>query len=246
MASFSVVNNIASVNAQANLVGTQMGLNKALTDAMPRLFPATIDLTAMGIADAAPLVLSKVSALWSVSIALVAAIVLVLVLSFKRIVPKLSAGINLAVGGAMLAALNTASEYGFGAIIAALPGFKTLSAAMGHAISHPLLNEAITTTTLAGVTGSASGGMSIALAAMGQTYLQQATALGIPPEVLHRVASMASGGMDSLPHNGAVITLLAVTGLTHREAYGDIFAITLTKTAAVFFVILVYYTTGLV
>jgi H+/gluconate symporter-like permease len=65
-------------------------------------------------------------------------------------------------------------------------------------------------------------------------------------EVLHRVASMASGGMDTLPHNGAVITLLAVTGLTHRQSYGDIFAITCIKTAAVFFVILVYYTTGLV
>jgi H+/gluconate symporter-like permease len=48
---------------------------------------------------------------------------------------------------------------------------------------------------------------------------------------------MASGGMDTLPHNGAVITLLAVTGLTHRQAYKDVFVITLTKTAAVFVVI---------
>jgi H+/gluconate symporter-like permease len=63
--------------------------------------------------------------------------------------------------------------------------------------------------------------------------------------VLHRVASMASGGMDTLPHNGAVITLLAVTGLTHRQSYGDIFAITCTKTAAVFVVIGFYYLTGI-
>lgn len=81
-----------------------------------------------------------------------------------------------------------------------------------------MVNEAITVTTLAGITGSASGGMSIALAAMADTFIQTANAAGIPLEVLHRVASMASGGMDTLPHNGAVITLLAVTGLTHKTS----------------------------
>ena len=87
---------------------------------------------------------------------------------------------------------------------------------------------------LAGITGSASGGLSIALEAMGRHYLEAARAQGVGPELLHRVAAMASGGMDTLPHNGAVITLLAIAGLTHRQAYADIFAITLIKTAAVF------------
>jgi H+/gluconate symporter-like permease len=87
--------------------------------------------------------------------------------------------------------------------------------------------------------------VSIALAAMADTFITNAQAAGIPLEVLHRIASMASGGMDTLPHNGAVITLLAVTGLTHREAYKDIFVITLTKTAAVFVVIAVFYLTGI-
>jgi len=95
------------------------------------------------------------------------------------------------------------------------------------------------------VTGSASGGMSIALAAAADRFIAAAQAAHIPLDVLHRVASMASGGMDTLPHNGAVITLLAVTGLTHREAYKDIFVITLTKTAAVFVVIAVFYLTGI-
>ena len=72
---------------------------------------------------------------------------------------------------------------------------------------------------------------------MSETFIQAANAAHIPLEVLHRVASMASGGMDTLPHNGAVITLLAVTGLTHRTSYRDIFAVTLIKTAAVFVVI---------
>jgi H+/gluconate symporter-like permease len=87
--------------------------------------------------------------------------------------------------------------------------------------------------------------MSIALAAMAETFIANAQAAGIPLEVFHRVASMASGGMDTLPHNGAVITLLAVTGLTHRDSYRDIFAVTLVKTTAVFVVIAFYYLTGI-
>jgi len=108
------------------------------------------------------------------------------------------------------------------------------------------VNEAVTVTALAGITGSASGGMGIALAAMADTFIANAHAAGIPLEVMHRVAAMASGGMDTLPHNGAVITLLAVTGLTHRQSYRDIFAITVIKTLAVLVVIATYYLTGVV
>jgi H+/gluconate symporter-like permease len=140
--------------------------------------------------------------------------------------------------------MNTASEYGFGGVIALLPGFTLIAEAL-RAIPNPLVNTAVTVTVLAGITGSASGGMSIALAAMADSFIATAQAANIPLDVLHRVAAMASGGMDTLPHNGAVITLLAVTGLTHRQAYKDIFMITLTKTAAVFVVIGVYYLTGL-
>ena len=148
-----------------------------------------------------------------------------------------------AVSGALLASMNTASEYGFGAVIAALPGFLVISDAL-KSVPNPLLNEAVTVTTLAGITGSASGGLSIALAAMAEQFTAAAQSAGIPLEVMHRVASMASGGMDTLPHNGAVITVLAVTGLTHRQSYKDIFAITCIKSLAVFFVIAVYYATG--
>ena len=111
--------------------------------------------------------------------------------------------------------MNTASEYGFGGVIAALPGFLVVSDAL-KSIPNPLVNAAVSVSSLAGITGSASGGMSIALAAMSDTFIKGAEAAHIPMEVLHRVVAMASGGMDTLPHNGAVITLLAVTGLTHR------------------------------
>jgi H+/gluconate symporter-like permease len=141
--------------------------------------------------------------------------------------------------------MNTASEYGFGAVIAALPGFLVVRDALAR-IPNPLVNAALSVNILAGITGSASGGMGIALAAMSQQFIAAANAHGIPLEVLHRVSAMASGGMDTLPHNGAVITLLAVTGLTHRQSYKDIFAITCIKTSAVFVVIAIFYLTGLV
>ena len=187
----------------------------------------------------------KVVAIWAVEAALILGILTVMVFAGKTVMQRFAEGSKTAVAGALLASLNTASEYGFGAVIAALPGFLYVAHALGS-IPNPLLNEAITVTSLAGITGSASGGLSIALAAMSQQFIQAAHAAGIPLEVFARVASMASGGMDTLPHNGAVITLLAVTGLSHRQSYKDIFAITVLKTMAVFFVIAVYYATGIV
>jgi len=187
---------------------------------------------------------AAVAAIWAVEGALLLGILTVFVFAWRPVLAKFADGSKAAVAGALLASLNTASEYGFGGIIALLPGFALIAGAL-EAIPNPLINEAISVTVLAGITGSASGGMSIALAAMADTFIAGAEAAKIPLEVLHRVASMESGGMDRLPHNGSVITLLAVTGLTHREAYKDIFVITLTKTAAVFFVIGVYYLTGI-
>jgi len=222
-------------------------MNKALTAAIPRLYGETYSFIPAVVGQAAPVTqeISKVAALWAVEGALLAGILTVLVFAWKPVVRKFAEGSKSAITGALLASMNTASEYGFGAVIAALPGFLVVADAL-KAIPHPLINQAITVTSLAGITGSASGGLSIALAAMAETFLQNAHAAGIPPEVLHRVASMASGGMDTLPHNGAVITLLTVTGLTHRQSYGDIFVITCIKTAAVFVVIGAYLLTGLV
>ncbi|CAD6529548.1 hypothetical protein LMG27952_02317 [Paraburkholderia hiiakae] len=187
----------------------------------------------------------QVVAIWAVQGALLAGIVLVIVTAFGRVKDRFADGTKAAVGGALLASMNTASEYGFGGVIAALPGFIVVSDAL-KSIPNPLVNAAVSVSALAGITGSASGGMSIALAAMSDLFIKSAQAAHIPMEVLHRVVAMASGGMDTLPHNGAVITLLAVTGLTHRQSYRDIFAVTVIKTLAVFFVIAVYYATGIV
>ena len=198
-----------------------------------------------GITTPVTTTVKTVTAIWAVQAALLLGILFVVVTAFKRVAQRFAEGSKAAVGGALLAAMNTASEYGFGGVIAALPGFIVVGNAL-KSIPDPLVNAAVSVSSLAGITGSASGGMSIALAAMSDLFIASAAAAQIPLEVLHRVVAMASGGMDTLPHNGAVITLLAVTGLTHREAYRDIFAVTLIKTAAVFVVIAVYYGFGVV
>ena len=217
-------------------------VNFWLSGWLPSRYGVSYDLAAAGITGSAPIDPSKLTGVWSVECALAAAILFVLAVWFtKSGAGALTAPIHTAIGGAMLATLNTASEYGFGAVIAALPGFAAISAWLSGSVHDPLLNVAITTNVLAGITGSASGGMSIALTAMAQTYIRDAAAAGIPNEVVHRVAAMASGGMDTLPHNGAIITLLAITGMTHRRAYKDIFVLTGLKTATAFFVIGSYY-----
>jgi H+/gluconate symporter-like permease len=219
-------------------------MNKIFTLLIPRLYGATLSTSLPGLAKPVVMQVSSVAAIWAVEGALLIGILTVVVFAFRQLKERFAEGSKAAVAGALLASINTASEYGFGAVIAALPGFLKLADGL-KVIPGVLFNEAVTVTALAGITGSASGGMSIALATMADRFAAAANSAGIPLEVLHRIAAMASGGMDTLPHNGAVITLLAVTGLTHRVAYRDIFAITLLKTAAVALAICVFYVTGI-
>lgn len=218
--------------------------NKVFTSLIQQHYGATHITELPGLAKPITTQISSVAAVWAVEGALLLGIITVVIFAFARIKSRFADGSKAAVAGALLAAMNTASEYGFGGVIAALPGFLIIADSL-KAIPGVLVNEAVTVTALAGITGSASGGMSIALATMADSFIAGADAAGIPLEVLHRIASMASGGMDTLPHNGAVITLLAVTGLTHRDSYKDIFVVTLIKTAAVFVAIAVYSTTGI-
>ncbi|HET9652946.1 MAG TPA: GntP family permease [Usitatibacter sp.] len=218
-------------------------MNKVFTIVIPQFYGATYSAELPGLAHPVVTQVGSVTAIWAVEGALLLGILAVVVFAFRPLKERFAEGSKSAVAGALLASINTASEYGFGGVIAALPGFLLVAKGL-QAIPGVLPNEAITVTALAGITGSASGGMSIALATMAERFIAAANATGIPLEVLHRIASMASGGMDTLPHNGAVITLLAVTGLTHKQAYRDVFAITLVKTAAVGVAIGVFYLTG--
>lgn len=203
---------------------------------------------AMNIPLMVPAVKNVVS-IWSLIISLVCGIILAVLIGVKRL-PQggLAKVLNLGTVGSLLAIMNTASEVGYGNVIASLPGFKTIANAMLsiHIGNSPLISEAVTVTSIAGITGSASGGMSIALDLMAKQWLEWANAIGMSPDVLHRIASMASGGLDTLPHNGAVITLLAVCGLTHKQAYPDIFVMTIIKTIMAFVAIAIHSATGII
>ena len=188
---------------------------------------------------------------WSLIIALVVGTAAAMAIGYKSM-PKgmtMAKAINAGAIGSLLAIMNTSSEVGYGNVIASLPGFKTIADfLLGVKIGgSPLVSEAMTVNILAGITGSASGGMSIALGAMAKPWLEWAAQVNLDPQMLHRIASLACGGLDSLPHNGAVITLLAVCGLTHKESYIDIGVTTVAITVFMsFFMILFHAITGLV
>ncbi|WP_373816992.1 GntP family permease, partial [Neisseria dentiae] len=168
---------------------------------------------------------SAVSGLWAIIVALLAGC-LMLVFANMKYWRNLKKSVNDGAMGSLLPIFNTASEVGYGSVIATLAGFVILRDFMvGLSPNNPLISEAIVINVMAGITGSASGGMSIVLNVMGETYMQMAQQFGISPELMHRVASIASGGLDALPHNGAVITMLAICGLTHKESYLDIFIV---------------------
>lgn len=168
--------------------------------------------------------LSAVAGLWSIIVALVIAIVFIIVVHWSRW-RNVTESLNAGTMGSLLPIFNTASEVGYGNVIASLPAFLVVKDAVLGVSQNPLISEAVAVNVLAGITGSASGGMSIALSTLGAKYLELANAIGISPELLHRVAVMSSGCFDSLPHNGAVITLLGICRLTHKQSYFDIFMV---------------------
>jgi H+/gluconate symporter-like permease len=166
--------------------------------------------------------IDAVRGIWAIIVALVVAILFILATSWRAI-GDVRKSVNDGTMGSLLPIFNTASEVGYGAVIASLPAFFAIREVVLNAGGgDPVISLAVAVNVLAGITGSASGGMSIALQTLGATYAEMAQAAGISPEILHRVSALASGGFDSLPHNGAVITLLAICGLTHRESYADI------------------------
>ncbi|WP_296582763.1 GntP family permease [Xanthobacter sp.] len=165
--------------------------------------------------------LSAVGGVWSVIVALAAAIVTCIIINFTS-VPELRATMTAGANASVLPILSVASLVGFGAIVAALPAFTDVRNFVLDIEGGPLVSLAVATNILAALTGSASGGLTIALDALGPTYMKIAHEIGMDPSLMHRVAVIGSGTLDSLPHNGAVVTLLSVCGVTHKEGYLDI------------------------
>ena len=165
--------------------------------------------------------LSAVAGVWAVAVALAVATAILVAVNFSRLT-ALRASMDAGANASVLPVLSVASLVGFGAVVAALPAFAMVRDAVLSIGGGPLVSLAAATNVLAALTGSASGGLTIALDALGDTYMAIAAEHGIDPALLHRVAVIGAGTLDSLPHNGAVVTLLAVCGSTHRESYRDI------------------------
>lgn len=168
--------------------------------------------------------LKMVASNWAIIVALFSSILFLLVTHFKKL--NIMKCLNIGAIDSLAPIFNTGSVVGYGAVINGLAGFSIIR---DHVLTlssgNPLISSSFVTGILSGITGSASGAMSISLEILGTKYLEMANATGINPEILHRVVSMASASLNMMPHNGALITLLAICGLTHRDSYKDLFVI---------------------
>ncbi|KKY02900.1 transporter [Paraclostridium benzoelyticum] len=166
--------------------------------------------------------LSNVSGTWSVIIAIVLADLFIILTNYKNI-KNLKSVLDIGVSNSFRPLLNSSAIVGYGSVVKSLAVFSVIQTFIFGISSNPIISEALSVNLICGLTASASGGLGISLDALAPTYLQMSHALNISPEILHRIASLSSGGLDTLPHNGAVITTLAICGLTHKESYKDIF-----------------------
>ena len=166
--------------------------------------------------------LDNVSGTWSVIISIVISILFIVITNFKKI-SNLNKILNEGISNSFLPLLSSSAIVGYGSVIKSLPVFITLQSMILNTSSNPIVSEALSVNVICGITASASGGLTITLDALSSTFITLSQSLNISPEIMHRIASLASGGLDTLPHNGAVITTLAICGLTHKDSYKDIF-----------------------
>ena len=192
----------------------------------------------------------KVQAIWSISVALIISSVAAAYIGRKRFMRKKEnflQTINFGAASSCAAVLNVASGFAFGSVLVLMPGFipiKEILIAIADTAG-PLVSAVVTTNVMCGVTGSASGGLTIALSLLGDTWAQMAAAQGISMDALHRIVSIASVGIDPVPHCGALVTLFAICGLTHKEAYFDIVVLMGMKFFVPFLCVLFYMLTGI-
>lgn len=161
------------------------------------------------------------SGTWSVLLGMLVSILFIIVSNFGRIKEKLQDGLKTSAIESLTPLVNSCAVVGFGSVVKVLPIFAVVSGAVLGLSAIPLLSEVISVNLLCAMTASASGGLSAALEVMGDTFLQS----GVNPQVLHRLASICSGGLDNLPYNGATVTVIALCGMTHKKSYLDMFMV---------------------
>jgi len=156
-----------------------------------------------------------------VLLTLLAGWIAIAILYWKKIDNKIEI-LNCGVSDAMGAIVATSAVVGFGGVAKLTAGYTTLVNIATGMGGSPLLSFSLGTSLLSAACGSGSGGLTLALETLAPKYLE----MGVSPGILHKIASCACITLDSLPHNGVMVTVLACCGLTHKEGYKHLFAIT--------------------
>ena len=205
------------------------------------LAPLKISLLAQSVA--------KISAGWSITISLIISSIVAAVIARRhlRITEGMMSTINGSAISSCSAVLNVASGYAFGCVVVSLGGFTVIKDLLLNLDfgGGPLFSAVLTTNIMCGFTGSASGGLTIALSMLGDQWAAMATQAGIPLEVLHRIVAISSVGIDPVPHCGALVTMLAICGLSHKDSYGDIAVLMGMKFLVPFLCVIFYMVTGI-
>jgi len=165
--------------------------------------------------------LASWSGTWSVLLGMLVSILFIIVFNFNKLKTQIKGNLKEAANNCLSPLVNSCAVVGFGSVTKSLTIFAVIQAFAMSISANALLSEVISINIMCGMTASASGGLGAALEALADTYLKS----GISPAVLHRVASVACGGLDSLPYNGATITVLALCGMSHKDSYLDMFMV---------------------
>ncbi|HEY4616356.1 MAG TPA: GntP family permease [Citricoccus sp.] len=189
------------------------------------VFPA-LDWSHLGEEKFGGVTLEARAGIWAVTVGLTAAVLLIIALNLRHLA-ALKKGFYDGAKGAMLPIFSTASEVGYGAVVASVAAFAVIRDSVFGIGGNALVTSVVSTSVTAAITGSSSGGMTIALNAFGEQLRGMAMDQGVSLEAMHRLTAMAAGGLDTLPHSGAVVTLLIVCGMSHRQSYKDIGMVTL-------------------
>ncbi len=209
--------------------------------ALESLAPLKISLLAGSVA--------KISAGWSITISLILSSIAAAIIARRhlRITEGMMTTINGSAVSSCSAVLNVASGYAFGCVVVSLGGFVVIKDLLLNLDfgGGPLFSAVLTTNVMCGFTGSASGGLTIALSMLGDQWAAMAAQAGIPLEVLHRIVAISSIGIDPVPHCGALVTMLAICGLSHKDSYGDIAILMGMKFLVPFLCVIFYMVTGI-
>ncbi|MFP3156222.1 GntP family permease [Lachnospiraceae bacterium ZAX-1] len=166
--------------------------------------------------------LKKMIPMFAVVIALTVGVLSALILFWKYLESPMKV-VNQSATASIVSILNTAAIVGFGGVVQGSAGFSNIVDFALNLNMSPLVSASIAVNIVAGITASSSGGLTVFMEALGAKYLQMAQTAGITPQILHRICSIASSGLDSLPHSGATVTCIISSGVNHKQAYKYVF-----------------------